>query len=165
MSRAQDPLFETTAEADRIGVAIGARLEQGITGLPDRVTNRLYQARLAALAVRKHEAAPVFERVLQPRLALNQGAQFGDSHANWNRLSWMAPFIVLALGLLAIAEWQQDARINDIAAVDIALLSDDVPPDAYMDSGFLAFLKLSNNAKRELETLDPDKTSTVVDPS
>jgi hypothetical protein len=34
-----------------------------------------------------------------------------------------------------------------------------------MDSGFLVFLKLSNNAKRELETLDADKTSTVIDPS
>ena len=77
----------------------------------------------------------------------------------------MAPFIVLALGLFAIAEWQQDARINDIAAVDIALLSDDVPPDAYMDSGFLAFLKLSINAKRELEALPADKADAAVDPS
>jgi hypothetical protein len=107
----------------------------------------------------------LFEPATRPVLAFNQGGQFSDSRTNWNRLSWMAPFIVLALGLLAIAEWQQDARINDIAAVDIALLSDDVPPDAYMDSGFLAFLKLSNNAKRELETLDADKTSTVIDPS
>lgn len=165
MSRAPNPLFETATEADRIGVAIGARLEQSIAHLPDRVTNRLYQARLAALAARKHEAAPFFEPATRPVLAFNQGGQFGDSRTNWNRLSWMAPFIVLALGLLAIAEWQQDARINDIAAVDIALLSDDVPPDAYMDSGFLAFLKLSNNAKRELETLDADKTSTAIDPS
>jgi hypothetical protein len=165
MSRAPDSPFETTAEADRIGIAIGARLEQGIAHLPDRVTNRLYQARLAALAARKHQAAPLFERAQRPALAFNQGGQFGNSSSNWSRLSWMAPFVVLALGLLAIAEWQQDARINDIAAVDIALLSDDVPPDAYMDSGFLAFLKLSNHAKRELETHDADKTSTAVDPS
>jgi hypothetical protein len=69
------------------------------------------------------------------------------------------------LGLLAIAEWQQDARINDIAAVDIALLSDDVPPDAYMDSGFLAFLKLSSHAKRELENANSEKADAAVDPS
>jgi hypothetical protein len=96
---------------------------------------------------------------------MNQGGNSGQSPSNWIRLSWFAPFIVLALGLLAIAEWQQDARINDIAAVDIALLSDDVPPDAYMDSGFLAFLKLSSNAKRELEASSSEKADVAIDPS
>jgi hypothetical protein len=96
---------------------------------------------------------------------LNQGGNSSQPSSNWSRLSWFAPFIVLALGLLAIAEWQQDARINDIAAVDIALLSDDVPPDAYMDSGFLAFLKLSSHAKRELENTNSEKADVAVDPS
>jgi hypothetical protein len=104
MSRAPDSLFETATEADRVGVAIGARLEQSIAHLPDRVANRLYQARLAALAARKHEAAPLFEPATRPVLAFNQSGQFSDSRTNWNRLSWMAPFVVLALGLLAIAE-------------------------------------------------------------
>ncbi|WP_269460294.1 DUF3619 family protein [Polynucleobacter necessarius] len=44
-------------------------------------------------------------------------------------------------GLIGIAQWQDDSRINDIAEVDAALLSDDVPPDAYADNGFMAFLK------------------------
>jgi hypothetical protein len=54
---------------------------------------------------------------------------------------WIAPLIVLVFGLIGIAQWQDDSRINDIAEVDAALLSDDVPPDAYADSGFMAFLK------------------------
>jgi hypothetical protein len=103
--------------------------------------------------------------VREYQLAFNQGGNGSQPSSNWNRLSWFAPFIVLALGLLAIAEWQQDARINDIAAVDIALLSDDVPPDAYMDSGFLAFLKLSSHAKRELENANSEKVDAAVDPS
>jgi hypothetical protein len=49
--------------------------------------------------------------------------------------------VVLVFGLIGIAQWQDDSRINDIAEVDAALLSDDVPPDAYADGGFLAFLK------------------------
>jgi hypothetical protein len=56
-------------------------------------------------------------------------------------VSWAAPLAVLVFGLIGIAQWQDDSRINDIAEVDAALLTDDVPPDAYADSGFMAFLK------------------------
>lgn len=161
MNRDQDPQFET----DRIGSAVRECLDGSTAQLPSRVTDRLYLARLAAMAARKQEFVPQLERVLRPQLAFNQGGRGSQPSSYWNRLSWFAPFIVLALGLLAIAEWQQDARINDIAAVDIALLSDDVPPDAYMDSGFLAFLKLSSHAKRELETTNSEKAEAAVDPS
>ena len=161
MNRDQDPQFET----DRIGSAVRECLDGSTAQLPSRVTDRLYLARLAAMAARKQEFVPQLERVLRPQLAFNQGGSGSQPSSYWNRLSWLAPFIVLALGLLAIAEWQQDARINDIAAVDIALLSDDVPPDAYMDSGFLAFLKLSSTAKRELETTNSEKAEAAVDPS
>jgi len=160
MNRDQDLQFEQ----DRIGSAVRECLDGSTAQLPSRVTDRLYLARLAAIAARKPEFVPQLERVLRPQLAFNQGGGNQPS-SNWGRLSWFAPFIVLALGLLAIAEWQQDARINDIAAVDIALLSDDVPPDAYMDSGFLAFLKLSSNAKRELEASSSEKADVAVDPS
>jgi hypothetical protein len=161
MNRDQDPQFEL----DRIGSAVRECLDGSTAQLPSRITDRLYLARLAAMAARKPEFVPQLERVLRPQLALNQGGSNSQPSSNWSRLSWFAPFIVLALGLLAIAEWQQDARINDIAAVDIALLSDDVPPDAYMDSGFLAFLKLSSHAKRELEAGNSEKVDTAVDPS
>ena len=161
MNRDQDPQFEQ----DRIGSAVRECLDGSTAQLPSRVTDRLYLARLAAMAARKHEFVPQLERVLRPQLAMNQGGNRNQSSSSWNRFSWFAPFIVLAMGLLAIAEWQQDARINDIAAVDIALLSDDVPPDAYMDSGFLAFLKLSSAAKRELETGNSEKAEVAVDPS
>ena len=161
MNRVQNPQFEI----DRIGSAVRECLDGSTAQLPSRVTDRLYLARLNALAARKPAFAPYAEQVLRPQLVFNQAGNRSDSSSNWSRLSWMAPFIVLALGLFAIAEWQQDARINDIAAVDIALLSDDVPPDAYMDSGFLAFLKLSSNAKQELEALPADKADAAVDPS
>lgn len=161
MNRDQDPQFEL----DRIGSAVRECLDGSIAQLPSRVTDRLYLARLAAMAARKPEFVPQLQQVLRPQMAFNQGGNSSQPSSHWSRLSWFAPFIVLAFGLLAISEWQQDARINDIAAVDIALLSDDVPPDAYMDSGFLAFLKLSSHAKRELETGNSEKTDAPVDPS
>ena len=161
MNRDQDLQFET----DRLGSAVREHLDGSTAQLPSRITDRLYHARLSAMAARKQEFVPQLERVLRPQLAFTQGGSGSHPSSYWNRLSWFAPFIVLALGLLAISEWQQDERINDIAAVDIALLSDDVPPDAYMDSGFLAFLKLSSHAKRELETTNSENADTAVDPS
>lgn len=152
-------------ELERIGMATRALLSESIRQLPSHVTDRLYQARLAALTARKLEAVPLVTRITNSNLGLAHGGQFSDSRSAWNTLGWIAPFIVLIFGLIAIADWQQESRINDIAAVDVALLSDDVPPDAYMDGGFLAFLKLSSHAKSELKTIDSEETESAVTPS
>ena len=34
-----------------------------------------------------------------------------------------------------------DERLNEVAEVDAALLTDDLPPEAYADPGFMQFLK------------------------
>ena len=166
MNRKQDSTIDQSPyELDRIGMASRLLLSESVRQLPKHVTDRLYQARLAALAARKIEALPLVSRVTNSQFSFPNGGQYTESPSAWSRLGWMAPFIVLIFGLIAIADWQQESRINDIAAVDIALLTDDVPPDAYMDSGFLAFLKLSNHAKSELKTIDPEEAESAVSPS
>jgi hypothetical protein len=65
---------------------------------------------------------------------------------------------VLVFGLIGIAQWQQDSRINDIAELDVALLTDDVPPDAYADSGFLGFLKNGPLTESDQDSLNSAKT-------
>ena len=40
-------------------------------------------------------------------------------------------------------------RANEIAEVDAALLTDDLPPTAYTDPGFVHFLKLSVTENNE----------------
>jgi hypothetical protein len=77
----------------------------------------------------------------KPVLATFSGNWSFGSRSTWDTLGWVAPLVVLVFGLIGIAQWQEDSRINDIAEVDAALLSDDVPPDAYADSGFMGFLK------------------------
>jgi hypothetical protein len=71
----------------------------------------------------------------------NRTGSFKSSSNLWDTVGWAAPLAVLVFGLIGIAQWQSESRINDIAEVDAALLTDDVPPDAYADSGFMAFLK------------------------
>ena len=127
-------------QADEFGRASAALLSQGAQSLPASIKDRLYEARKKALAVRKPEKV----RIKSPVLAGTSGnwaGNFKSSSNLWDTLGWAAPLVVLAFGLIGIAQWQNESRINDIAEVDAALLTDDVPPDAYADSGFMAFLK------------------------
>ena len=53
------------------------------------------------------------------------------------------PLIALLVGLVAINIIQDDDRANELAEVDAALLTDDLPPSAYTDPGFTQFLRVS----------------------
>ena len=144
MNRAQeDHLSPVNAEfdMDQFGLASAALLREGGGKLPANIKDRLYQARMKALAVRKHKPLRVSGRVLRPSANSSAGTWSTGSSPLWTTFGWLAPLIVVVFGLIAIAQWQQESRINDIAEVDAALLTDDVPPDAYADSGFMAFLK------------------------
>jgi len=45
------------------------------------------------------------------------------------------------VGLLTINSLQKDNFVLELAEVDSALLTDDLPPDAFSDPGFVQFLK------------------------
>jgi hypothetical protein len=130
-----DQLTET--QVDQFGQASAALLRQGTQSIPQNIKDRLYASRMKALAVRKPELALIPKQVLA---GTTRNWKSG-SNGLWDTVGWIAPLIVLVFGLIGIAQWQDDSRINDIAEVDAALLSDDVPPDAYADRGFMAFLK------------------------
>lgn len=72
----------------------------------------------------------------------------GDEGLNlWSILGSALPLLVLVLGLTAIGWVQQDDRANELAIIDAALLTDELPPDAYADAGFVQFLKQSSNVR------------------
>jgi hypothetical protein len=124
-------------QADQFGRASAALLSQGARSLPADIKDRLHAARMKALSVRKTEKVFAKKAVF----AGTSGHFSSNSKGIWDTVSWAAPLVVLVFGLIGIAQWQNDSRLTDIAEVDAALLTDDVPPDAYADSGFLAFLK------------------------
>ena len=124
-------------QADQFGRASAALLTQGAQSLPAGIKDRLHAARMKALSVRKAEKV----RAQKPVFAGSIGNFSSGSNGLWDTVGWVAPLVVLVFGLIGIAQWQNDSRITDIAEVDAALLTDDVPPDAYADSGFMAFLK------------------------
>ncbi len=118
-------------------------LDESADHLPFRITQRLEQSRLAALA----RATPV-----QAELAVNRAAPIavalhGDDRPSvyFRLLSTVAPVLLVVAGLYGIDAWNDAEEAAETADIDAALLlaDDDVPVSAYADKGFGAFLKNS----------------------
>lgn len=128
---------------DRFGRQVAARLAAGTAELPYSVTERLRAARVQAVARRKQASL----RTASSMVASGSAAAltFGDDGQSlWNRIASALPLIALAAGLILIHAIENDRRASEVAEVDAALLTDDLPPSAYADPGFVQFLKSGN---------------------
>ena len=56
----------------------------------------------------------------------------------------LLPMAILILGLIAINHWQDSQLAAEIEEIDAAVLTGDLPLDAYLDKGFDAWLKRSS---------------------
>jgi hypothetical protein len=126
---------------DILGRHFSAQLTLATPELPHEINERLRVARLHALAERK----PQLQTRLIKSHQINGNSTLTalpDEGLNfWNILASALPLLVLLFGLMAIQWIQQDNLTSEIAAIDSALLTDDLPPDAYADTGFVQFLK------------------------
>ena len=116
------------------GLFIRQHLNASLSELERPVTERLFEARQAALS----------------RYAAH-GTQKGLALAGHNALSWiqdsLRPFLLAAglVSLLAAGHYFMSLeRIAEIEEVDSALLADDLPIDAYLDKGFDTWLSDSS---------------------
>jgi len=130
-----DPL-RAQALADQFGRAVARRLSAGTDEMSYEARERLRAARVRALAARKQEeAAPV-------TLGRGGAATLGFGERTWfNRIASVLPLVILAAGLVFIHTFQTERRASELAEVDAALLTDDLPPAAYADPGFVQYLK------------------------
>ena len=128
------------ARQDQFGRRIAARLDAATLELPRDVSERLRAARVQALALRKPvalQSAPVVQVS-----AGGQATLGGDERPGWlHRLASALPLVVLLAGLVTIHVVQNEHRARELAEVDAALLTDELPPAAYADPGFVQFLK------------------------
>lgn len=146
MNTVQTPSAHAQTAADRFALRVTARLSQGADELPYDISERLRASRMQALAKRKKDKVPV--RVAAPVVihnghsaALGRGGQ--DAGSWWSALVSAVPLMALVVGLIVINTAQDESSANDLAEVDAALLTDDLPPAAYADPGFVQFLKTS----------------------
>ena len=128
---------------DRYGLRVAARLSQGADALPHDVSERLKAARVMALGKRKlpQRAAAGWAHVAGGTAVLGGG----DGSSWWRGLASALPLLVLAVGLITISVIQNEQAASELAAVDAALLVDDLPPAAYADPGFARFVELARN--------------------
>ena len=56
----------------------------------------------------------------------------------------LLPMAVLILGLIAVNQWRDSQLAAEIEEIDAAVLTSDLPIDAYLDKGFDAWLKRSS---------------------
>jgi len=137
------PSGSAAAFEDQFGRRVAARLSAGNLELSHEVGERLRAARVQALARRK--TAPEL-RTAPVVVPSGRAAALGGGW--WTRIGSVVPLVALVAGLMAISVIQEERRTDELAEVDSALLTDDLPPAAYTDPGFAQFLKTSDAPER-----------------
>jgi len=119
-------------------------LDERAATLPATTTDRLAAARRAALARKKPETAtaPVFVPAFAGAPGAGGPTRGGQrSPVSFTRRLLRAwPLALLLAGLVGIAYWEDMQRTAELADIDAAMLSDDLPLNAYLDHGFNAYL-------------------------
>ncbi len=132
---------------NQYGLKLAARLSGATTDLPYEVSERLRAARMQALSKRK--IAPTRTAAVVVNSGGAAALTFGDEGLNWwSRLVSAIPLVVLAMGLVGINVVQNQYRADEVAEVDSAILTDELPPSAYADPGFVNFLKANKDQAR-----------------
>lgn len=132
------------AGANAFGKAIAARLSEGAEGLPHDISERLKVARTQAVSKRSIASLQVTNAILSS--GRGSVLEFGPQEDGfWNHLVTFLPLLALVVGLVSIAVLQDDLRASEIAEVDSELLTDELPPSAYLDSGFAQYLRVNQS--------------------
>lgn len=113
-------------------------LNEHIDNLPASTANRLASSRKTALSRKKHQN-PLHVRLTQAALA-GPGALLDGSLSWMTKVGVAIPLLAGALVFVGLYQHEQQVRISEIAEIDAAVLSDDLPLSAYADRGFNAYL-------------------------
>jgi hypothetical protein len=123
-------------EENRVAHRIATHLDRGLSDFPPELGAKLHAARRNAL---DHQLTEVRGLSL---------AGIGRTVSDlWSQHSRLAFATLTAVFLLAAADTLRDNVIgSELEEVDSALLSDDLPIDAYLDHGFDRWLKPDDSA-------------------
>jgi len=112
---------------------IAQTLDQGVLNLDRNTVARLATAREQALSEVRH--APAWA----PAWSGQWAGRIGERPTG---ARYLLPIAVLLLGLMGIVYWQAgNSSGYELAEIDMRLLTDDLPIDAYLDKGFDSWLK------------------------
>jgi Protein of unknown function (DUF3619) len=119
-------------------------LDENIASLPAASLDKLASARRVAIARKKPSRVAVAAPVMAPAFAGAAGQlelpAAAGKRGRFSRLAFAWPLLALVIGLAGIAYWEDQQRTAELADIDAAMLSDNLPLDAYLDHGFNAYL-------------------------
>lgn len=154
----------------RFALRVTARLDEGSQALPHDITERLRIAREQAIEAARQaqtklgtvaigEVSPVVATAVsgvspqgvavlggwneagQSRQS-SRGRRLDDGPLTWGwRLATALPVLALVAGLWLVHAYHDQEKVEATADIDTAILTDDLPPDAYADPGFEEFLR------------------------
>jgi len=125
----------------RFGVRVASMLGERAQSTAPDISERLRFAREQALSRAQAARRQVQAATAPVVVSRGRSAALASPLGWWFKLGSAAPLALLVLGLAGIAHVHDKAQIAAVAEVDAALLSDDLPPDAYTDPGFAEYLK------------------------
>jgi len=128
--------------------AIGQRLAQRLLATTQEIDPVALQQLRAVREQAVDQRRLVLARQAQTSLQLAAQTREASSRLDspsflWQKLGGVAVLLALVIGLWQIDETQSDRFTQSAAEIDKQLLTDELPPAAYLDPGFKHFLKLS----------------------
>lgn len=123
----------------RFGLRVGALLNERAQQTPHDISERLRVVREQALA--RARAGRLATAPADLAVGAGRTATLGRLPGWLFRFASVVPLVLLVAGMVMIDEWHDRAQIEAAAEVDVSLLADELPPDAYSDAGFVEFLK------------------------
>ena len=90
----------------------------------------------------------------------HHGRGMDDGPLPWGwRLASILPALALVVGLWGIHLWSQSEKVQAASDVDMALLTDDLPPAAYADPGFEEYLQTEPPISAEPAVAETDEAA------
>ena len=142
---------------DAFGQRIVARLNKGLDEVHPDISQRLAWARQQAIAksAALGRTAPAKATGVRGQsTVLAYAGQSGTGNGNGGDQEWhwaarmaFTGAMLLAFGaaLVSIEQNAQMNRAREVAEVDTDILTDDLPPSAYVDPGFSQYLRVRGN--------------------
>lgn len=119
---------------ERFGYRVRQVLNHGLNNIPPTAERRLEAARHLALS-RQKVAATQWQLATQ---GASLSPRFGHHIPYFKQILAVC---ALLLGMWISFYWHSSTYVAELEDVDSAVLSDDIPPEAFMDNDFFEWLK------------------------
>ena len=118
---------------ERYAYRVRQALNHGLKDIPPATARRLEAARHLALSKQKQSTAEL--------VIAGHGSSSFRFGVHIPYIKQLLAIAALLLGMWLSFYWQSVQYTSDLEQVDSALLSDDLPPEAFLDNDFFEWLK------------------------